>query len=485
MRDLVARIAQIASLYPEREALVCPNRTLTYADLASAIDATKCELHELGISRLAIYANNSADWAILDLAASAAGIVVVPIPLFFSASQTEHLITNSGIQMIFADRAGPLPARTQVASQTLKGNYLRVADSAHSAGASYSKVTYTSGSTGQPKGACLRSETMMSIVTSLSDALLPSQLRRHLALLPFATLLENVAGIYLPLWMGRAVVIDDPANLGLSSNHEFDPVRFAEQVARHQIESVILLPQMLKLLLEADVTEHLSGMKFMAVGGGKVAPDLLWRAQELALPVFEGYGLTECGSCVALNTPSANAIGSVGKPLPHAQVRIGANGEVFVTGAAMEGYLQDAPAPSEVSTGDAGFIDAEGFLHITGRIKNVIVSSFGRNISPEWVESFFLADPRIQQLAVFGEAQPHLSAVFVVDNSLEDRNLAELVQNINADLPDYARIISWTRTDCPFSVANGRLTQNGKIRREVIAEDFTGDAGSGVGMAAA
>ena len=191
MRDLVARIAQIAALYPEREALVCPNRTLTYADLASAIDATKCELHELGISRLAIYANNSADWAILDLAASAAGIVVVPIPLFFSASQTEHLITNSGIQMIFADRAGPLPARTQVASQTLKGNYLRVADSVHSAWASYSKVTYTSGSTGQPKGACLRSETMMSIVTSLSDALLPSQLRRHLALLPFATLLDR------------------------------------------------------------------------------------------------------------------------------------------------------------------------------------------------------------------------------------------------------------------------------------------------------
>lgn len=476
MQQLTQRIEQFGSLYPDRESLVSAKETLSYLALAQRIRDTRSELEALNIRRLGIYASNTLDWAIVDLAASSAGIVVVPIPLFFSAQQASHLIDNSALDHIFTDKAFPFATGIAQASTTLDGEYLRRDFPLPDAQPSYCKVTYTSGSTGQPKGACLKEETMMSIVTSLSDALIPSQLGRHLALLPFATLLENIAGIYLALWMGRSIVIEDPRELGLSSNHEFDPHRFAEQVKASAAESVILLPQMLKSIVESDVASALRGLKFMAVGGGKVAPDLLLRAQAMGLPVYEGYGLTECGSCVALNTPLANRVGSVGKPLPHAQVRIGVSGEVFVTGAAMNGYLQDTPASAEIATGDAGFIDQEGFLYITGRIKNIIVSSFGRNISPEWVESYFLADPRIQQMTVFGEAQPSLSAVFVVSNDVSDTELDELVQAVNETLPDYAKVMAWTRTVEPFSVQDNTLTSNGKVRRDVIAAKFSGYA---------
>ena len=479
MRQLIARLEELAHLYPERECLVCPEYNLSYSELVRRLHATRAELEQLNITRLGVYANNSPEWAIIDLAASTAGMVVVPIPLFFSSGQIRHLIDNAQLECLYADRTFPLSVGSEHCSTVLTGRYITVTKTAPGLRPHYCKVTYTSGSTGHPKGACLRDETMMSIVTSLADALLPSQLGRHLSLLPFATLLENVAGIYLSLWMGRSVVIDDPANLGLASNHQFDPKLFASKVAASGAESVILLPQMLKLIIEADISEQLRSLKFIAVGGGKVAPELLRRAQELKLPVFEGYGLTECGSCVALNTPSANRIGSVGKPLPHARVRIGASGEVFVTGAAMEGYLQDDPAPTEISTGDAGFLDAEGFLHITGRIKNVIVSSYGRNISPEWVESHFLADARIQQMAVFGEAQPHLSAVFVAPDSLQDEALSALIKQVNATLPDYARIMSWTRSQAPFSIESETLTSNGKIRRDMVAKQFFAAANEG------
>ena len=483
MRQLIARIEELAQLYPDRECLACPEHSLSYSDFVSRLEATRAELEQLAISRLGIYANNSAEWAIIDLAASMAGLVVVPIPLFFSSGQIQHLVDNAALDGLYTDRRFPLAVGDGRPSEVLAGRYIAVTTTTLDQRPHYCKVTYTSGSTGHPKGACLKDETMMSIVTSLADALLPSQLGRHLSLLPFATLLENVAGIYLSLWMGRSVVIDDPANLGLASNHQFDPKLFASKVDASSAESVILLPQMLKLIIEADISEQLRSLKFIAVGGGKVAPELLRRAQELKLPVFEGYGLTECGSCVALNTPSANRIGSVGKPLPHAQVRIGTSGEVFVTGAAMEGYLQDDPAPSEISTGDAGFLDPEGFLHITGRIKNVIVSSYGRNISPEWVESHFLADARIQQMAVFGEAQPHLSAVFVAPDSLQDKELSALIEQVNATLPDYARVMSWTRSQAPFSLESETLTSNGKIRRDMVAKQFFA-AASGSAVAA-
>ena len=472
MRQLVKRIEQFANLYTDRESLVSAGAQLSYQTLAQRIHSTRDELQALGIRRLGIYATNSFDWAILDLAASSADIVVVPIPLFFSAHQVEHLMNNSFVDHIFTDRDFPFASGQNLASKTLQGEYVQRNITAPRTLPDYCKVTYTSGSTGQPKGACLGEGTMMSIVTSLSEALIPSQLGRHLALLPFATLLENVAGIYLALWMGRSIFIETPDQLGLSSNHTFDPHMFAGQIKASRAESVILLPQMLKLIVEANVAESLAGLKFMAVGGGKVAPDLLLKAQALGLPVYEGYGLTECGSCVALNTPLANRVGSVGKPLPHAQVRIGDSGEVFVTGAAMTGYLQDMPAPSEIATGDAGFIDTEGFLHITGRIKNVIISSYGRNISPEWVESYFLADTRIQQMAVFGEAQPHLSAVFIVSDALNDRELQELVRTVNEALPDYAKVMAWTRTAKPFSVDQNTLTSNGKMRRDVIAQKY-------------
>ena len=99
-----------------------------------------------------------------------------------------------------------------------------------------------------------------------------------------------------------------------------------------------------------------------------------------------------------LNTPRALRAGTVGRPLPHCRVRIGDDGEVFVSGATMEGYLGDGRAPpAEIATGDIGHLDEEGFLHISGRKKNLLITSYGRNISPEWVEAALTAAPSIAQ----------------------------------------------------------------------------------------
>lgn len=472
MSALIERIRQWAYQRPQADAVIMASHTVTYAELWAQIDSVAAELESTECRRLGIEASNHLDWLLVDLAAASLHIPVVPIPLFFSTEQRSHLISNSGIDTLYCGQ-GIVPCNgVDMLSALLPGSYRRLERSNGASDAAISKITYTSGSTGTPKGACLTESTLLTIVDALADALAPSALGSHLCLLPFATLLENVAGIYLPLWMGRSLVIDDNERLGLLSNHSFNPALFCSAVARYQAESVILLPQMLKILIESGELEALRSLKFIAVGGGKVAPAVLEQALTAGLPVFEGYGLTECGSCVALNTPGNAKVGSVGRPLKHANVRISGNGEVIVTGAAMQGYLGDTSTLTDIATGDAGYLDQDGYLYITGRIKNTIISSFGRNISPEWVESVFLASPDIGHIAVFGEAAPYLSAVIHVHDSCSNGQLRDIIRAINNTLPDYAQLRVWHRADKPFSASDGTLTSNGKLCRARIAEVY-------------
>ena len=135
------------------------------------------------------------------------------------------------------------------------------------------------------------------------------------------------------------------------------------------------------------------------------------------------------------------------------------------------GREQDAVS-ADIHTGDAGYFDEDGYLYITGRIKQIIVSSFGRNISPEWVESNCLNEPEIQQIAVFGEAQPSLSAVIYATEHRSDAQLAAAIDRANTRMPDYAQIKHWCRAAQPFSLNNQMLTDNGKLRRAVIQQQY-------------
>jgi long-subunit acyl-CoA synthetase (AMP-forming) len=212
-------------------------------------------------------------------------------------------------------------------------------------------------------------------------------------------------------------------------------------------------------------------LQFVAVGGGHVAPDLLRRARKNGLPVYEGYGLSECGSVVSVNRPAADQCGSVGKPLPHLQVAI-KNGEIWVSGSSQLGYLGDPDSwyPERIATGDLGRIDSEGFLIIQGRKKNLLISSFGRNINPEWVESVFRADSRVQHCVVFGEARPYLTAL--IESPMTPNGLSELIASINSQLPDYAQIKRWQRFDNALLNIPGLLTENGRYRRQAIYQYY-------------
>jgi len=337
------------------------------------------------------------------------------------------------------------------------------------------KITFTSGSTGTPKGVCLGGAALQAVAGGLVQALAPLEITRHLCALPFAVLLENVAGLMAAQAAGAEYVVLPLQQLGLSGSSAFDPARFHAAVVQHAPHSLILLPQMLKAWaghLRRSGQRTPASLRLVAVGGAAVGKGLLAAARAQGIPAFEGYGLSEGASVQTLNLPGADRPGSAGRALPHARLRIAAGGEIEVAGSLMLGYLGGDGTPRDADawwpTGDLGRIDADGFLHVQGRRKNLLITAFGRNVSPEWVEATLQNDPAVAAAAVFGEGQAALSAVLWAVPGAPEAALQRAVDIANTALPDYARVQRWTRATAPFDTASGFATANGRPQRAAI-----------------
>lgn len=472
MSPVVERFWRQLAAHDARIALRDGNREWSYADLLCEVGARELLLRQSGARRLAIALDNGPDWLLWDLAALMAGVVCVPLPGFFSPSQQRHVLDSAGVDtLITADPHGFVALEFVQQGELCR----REVASPLPLPAGTAKITYTSGTTGQPKGVCLSAEAMLSVAQSIAQATTSSTIERHLCVLPLAVLLENLAGNYAPLLIGACLEVPSLAAVGMRGASQFELPTFLATLARVRPSSLILLPQLLLALVSAaERGQPLpDSLHFIAVGGGRVAPQLLERAEALGLPVFEGYGLSECASVVCLNTPEQRRIGTVGRPLAHTEVRLADDGEVLVRGAIFLGYLGEPVRPGEwLGTGDLGHWQ-DGFLVLHGRKKHQFVTAFGRNVNPEWVEAELVQQLPVAQAWLHGEALPNNVAVLVPrSGELSDAVLQAAVDAVNAGLPDYARVHRWLRAEQPFSEANGLATSNGRLRRAALFEHY-------------
>lgn len=430
---------------------------------------------------LATLLDNGAAWVVADAAAARSGVVHVPLPGFFSAQQLEHALRSAGVDTLLAPlppaaalaRAlgAAQPATVEIAGDELAIVHLSAVPVPLPAGTG--KITFTSGTTGTPKGVCLSHDAMQAVAHGLVAATRGLDIRRHLCVLPLAVLLENVAGLLAPLARGATCVVPRLAELGLAGSSSFDPSLFHAAVERYRPHSLILLPQMLRAWtdwLGQRGQRAPASLRLVAVGGGAVGERLLAEARDAGIPAYEGYGLSEGASVQTLNLPGADRPGSAGRPLPHARVRVAADGEIEVAGSLMAGYLGDTAGPPPWwPTGDLGRVDADGFVHVQGRKKNVLITSFGRNVSPEWVEQALQAERAIAQAVVFGDGEPALAAVlWPLATGATDAQLQAAVDAANAGLPDYARVARWVRARAAYSAGSGLATANGRPQRAAI-----------------
>jgi long-subunit acyl-CoA synthetase (AMP-forming) len=468
---------------PDAIALQDGSVEVTFGELAALLDEEGDWLASAG-ERFALLADNGIGWAVSDLALHLRRLPCVPLPGYFTPQQLLHVLDDAGVDCLLADdaaRARDLLAGWRVAGVSGRTGltlFRRQLDPAERPPLPPGtvKVTYTSGSTAAPKGVCLGAEELEAVAGSLADATATLGVGRHVCLLPLATLLENVGGVYAPLMAGARSVLPPSSVTGMSYAGP-DVPRLLACVAGSSPESLILVPELLRLFVAAAERGWPvpKSLKFVAVGGAPVAAELLERAAALGLPVYEGYGLSECASVVCLNTPAARRPGSVGRPLPHVRVRIADDGQVMVSGITMRGYLGDPPraAGAEWPTGDLGEVDADGYVYVRGRIRNIYITSFGRNVAPEWVEREIALEPAIRHVMVHGEARPY--AVAVVSTAREGADAATIERAIaaaNRRLPDYAQVRRWVRAPEPFSFDDGLLTSNGRLRRPAIVERY-------------
>ncbi len=453
MQDLMRTISQAGAATDI--VLQSGAKAVSRLELLLAVEDLAKQLRILNVKSVALYADNGIDWILTDLACRVLGIRIVPVPLFFSAAQIKHTISSSGATALISDQQNVENLIGATVGQAFCGMtslYTLEASEPVALPEGTQKITFTSGTTGSPKGVCLSAEQQAAVATAIAAAASKDN-PKHLCVLPLSTLLENLAGVYAPLLSGGSVNAPSLADVGLAGSSGLDIKQFLHCITEHQPNTMILVPEMLNALTEATECgwRPPTSLHFVAVGGGKVSPELVRRARAAGLPAYEGYGLSECASVVTLNVPGADHIGSVGQPLPHVSVQI-EQGEIVVRGSEFLGYAgqPDSWNAEPLRTGDLGHIDDDGFVFVSGRAKNQLISSFGRNISPEWVESELLAGSLLQQVVVIGDARPYCVALVEPRNAATtDTDIDAWIRSVNQKLPDYARVVDWHRVTAP------------------------------------
>lgn len=457
-------------------------RAIVYGALLGELGRRIDWIQKAGLRRIGLLADNGIDWILADLAAVLGEIPIVPLPAFFTDDQLHHTIRVSGIDGILTDqpdRARGLWERSAFIGSSGELVGLRF-EGVDGPSAGFEKVTFASGTTGKPKGVRVRHSGVLSVAGSLCQASAATARDRHLCLLPLSILRENV-GVYGALMVGARVLVPPLCRVGVAGSSGIDERTMYEALRDTRATRALGVPQLLDRLVAfmESGTRRLRHLRSLGVGGAPVPKGLLARAAEVGIPVHEGYGLSECASVVAVNVPAATRLGSVGRPLPHLDVRVAEDGEIRVrTSAVSEGYLTaDGPEACDLDedgylrTGDIGRIDPDGFLWVEGRRNSRIITTFGRNIAPEWIEAELRGHPLVAQAAVLGDGRPALDAVVYCEQP-DVEGVRAHIAHVNASLPDYARIDRWRFAEEPFSWSNGQMTRGGEPERGEIAHTY-------------
>jgi long-chain acyl-CoA synthetase len=250
------------------------------------------------------------------------------------------------------------------------------------------------------------------------------------------------------------------------------------------------------------IRERLGGRLRVAVSGAApLSRDLAQFFEAIGLPLIEGYGLTE-GGVATLNPVGAPRPGSIGKALPGVEVRLAEDGELLIKSPCLfTGYYKDPMATKSVLrdgwlyTGDVAEIDKDGFVYITGRKKELIVSSNGKKIYPARIESLFKMEPIVSQVLLIGDKQPYVTALITINvtaaealegmNGYKGRNSADIVtaspvmnevdeavKRVNKQLAPFEQIRRFRILEREFSIETGEMTPTMKVRRKQVLENY-------------
>lgn len=338
-------------------------------------------------------------------------------------------------------------------------------------------IVYTSGTTGNPKGVMISFGNIYSQLRDFETLLKIDKKNTLVSILPLNHLLELNVGFFGMLYMGAKVVyikslspkeISNVMKETKATNMLVVPLfvkmlkssvekeirkqpKAAQDVFNLMYKLAKFMPQKVRRLMFKSVIDGFGGkLECFVCGGAPLDLDVAEFFERIGIPVYQGYGLTETSPTITTNYPRKNKLGSVGKPLPSVNVKIAENGEILATGPnVMQGYWGKPEMTAEVidengwfHTGDIGEIDKQGYLYITGRIKNMIVLGGGKKIFPEEVEAVLEKSPLIKELCVMAlkikagnkAGTEEVGAIIVPDDELAKKPDEEIQKAIEAEV---------------------------------------------------
>ena len=422
---------------------------------------------------IGILAPNGIDWVIAQLACALAGKVAVPLPTFFSLAQLGHVVCSASVGLILTTGQTETMTLQSGVRTSLIGDHVPATGSPDPVDG-FGQIIYTSGSTGQPKGVRHESGQIAWSAAALANATGATAEDTYLSVLPLPLLLETICSIFIPAMLGAYVHFDTALAERIACG---DAKGISKAFDLKQPTTSVVVPQLLRQWvgeLQATGNRAPSSLRFVAVGGAPVPQQVAEKAWKLGIPVHEGYGLSECCSVVAVNRPGERRSDTVGRPLGGLDVSID-DGEIVVDGPSItDGYLGQGPARRPWRTGDIGAIDQNGFLKIHGRKDSLIVTSFGRNISPEWIETMLLGDLRVAFCAVVGHGEPYLTAVIVPSGPGEAwfanatyNDVLGLISACCSGAPEYAVPRACVVSSLQEAVGNQLLTNGRPARKQI------------------
>jgi long-chain acyl-CoA synthetase len=241
-------------------------------------------------------------------------------------------------------------------------------------------------------------------------------------------------------------------------------------------------------LVYSKVKDRLGGRVRVCVSGGApLAKEIIEFFHSLDILVLEGYGLTECTTAATVNRPSQYRFGTVGPALPGVELRLAEDGEVLIkTSTIFGGYFKEEAATNEVlpgdgwlRTGDLGTIDDDGFLTITDRKKDILVTAGGKNVAPQNLENALKTHPVVSQALVIGDRRPYVAALITLaedaDPESAETDVQRAVDEVNAELSRYEQIKRFTILPRDFTPEDGEVTPTLKLKRRICQEHFAAE----------
>ncbi|HLV00803.1 MAG TPA: AMP-binding protein [Acidobacteriota bacterium] len=554
--DLFSNLQKTQESQPDRIAFQLltgdGKETFSYGQVAREVRGISRFLQKEGIEpghRVAILMENHPRWGIAFMAAQSAGAVLVPLDILHAPetlhgliehAEASYAIVSAGmietLEKIQSMRAVPLRVLVVGDSKTQYPDWDSVLCASKGCETPMPlvprtqddplMVLYTSGTTGDPKGVVLSYRNIYINVAEVLKKVQLSEQDNILGVLPLYHILALMVNFIIPLTCRARVTfldaLDAPRILGAFEQEgvtifvcvpqffyvlhrrimqEIEKQGSLKQflfwrlvwVSRKSIEwfgynpGRVFFPQIHRRLG--------TQFRFFGVGGARFDADVARSFQELGFLLVQAYGMTETAAISTITSPDWKGIGSVGRPLPHVELRIERPddqgiGEVLVRGPhVMKGYLKNPTATDQaidrdgwLHTGDLGYLDSEGFLYITGRKKDVIVLSSGKNIFPEEIEHFYQQNcPFIKEICVLGVAggagdhgQERLHAVIVPDfDYLKTQQVANvsdmiryLMENLSQQLPSYKRIHSFEIRQTPLPRTTTRKIKRFQVEQE-------------------